>query len=453
MKKHQFILASTIAFIVLFYNQWLGYNLGLYGLFLLGLLVYQHATTFLKDKVALILGLCSLCSCFSFAYYGDFFSFLALFSSFVLLQFRLEKPNLTIILAFPLAILNAVASSIRVFFFQSYVPQQNIKENWLKKTIAFLIIPMVFLSLFVWVYANGSTLITDLFMGYELDINFYQLLFVSVFGFYFSFSYWNFWIPDAVYHFQNRLEDDFNAASNGNNSFLGIDFERKSGEISLFLLNALILIFIASYTYEQFFQTTISGNLSAEIHERINSVIVSMIMAIAVVLIFFRTIDSFQKEGNRLRILAQTWIVLNMCLLFTAFLKNTEYVSEFGFTYKRLGVFAFLILVFFGLWYSFQKIKNKKTNAYLFKRIFWYGFATILVCSFVNWGNLITKYNIAVGKGVEPEYLANLHFNHTLREAYFEENNIENVWVDYQIKDNEKAPFLSKILYYQFLAE
>ena len=33
-----------------------------------------------------------------------------------------------------------------------------------------------------------------------------------------------------------------------------IDFERRSGEITLFLLNVLLLVFIATYNYEQFFE-------------------------------------------------------------------------------------------------------------------------------------------------------------------------------------------------------
>ncbi|HJS00243.1 MAG TPA: DUF4173 domain-containing protein [Flavobacterium sp.] len=454
MKKYQLIFASTFVFVVLFYDQSVGVNLGLFGLFLLGLLGYQYAAQLRNDKLALVMAATSLLSCFAFTWYGDFSSFLAMFSSFVLLQFRLEQPSLQIILALPVTIVNAMASVFRVFLFKDYLPQQNLENDLLKKVLAYLVIPVVLVSLFVIVYAFGSDLISNLFLGYEWDINIKMLVFLSIFGFYFSFSYWNFWTPQVVLDFDKRLQDDFVSNNNGdeNTSLLGIDFERKSGEISLFLLNILILIFIGSYSYEQFFQQSNDANLSVETHERINSVIVSMIMAIAVVLSFFRGAFSFEAKGQRLRTLAQVWIVLNVFLMMTAFLKNAEYVSEFGLTYKRLGVFAFLILVLFGLLYSFLKLKKGKTNSYLCKRMFWYFYALILLCSYINWGNLVTQYNLAQGKDIEKDFLEELNFNDEIFfDLYSEELNnvkVENSKID-ELLEKQSAGVLSKSLYYE----
>ena len=87
-------------------------------------------------------------------------------------------------------------------------------------------------------------------------------------------------------------------------------------------------------------------------------------------------------------------------------------------------MYAFLILAVIGLVVSFQKIRKQKTNAYLFNQMVWYFYGTILLCSYVNWGGLITNYNISVNKGVEPIFLSGLNFNDEARRAYFLKNNL-----------------------------
>jgi hypothetical protein len=42
--------------------------------------------------------------------------------------------------------------------------------------------------------------------------------------------------------------------------------------------------------------------------------------------------------------LAKIWIFLNTVLVISAFAKNSEYVLNLGLTYKRLGVYACVIL-------------------------------------------------------------------------------------------------------------
>jgi hypothetical protein len=120
-------------------------------------------------------------------------------------------------------------------------------------------------------------------------------------------------------------------------------------------------------------------------------------------------------------------------------------------------VFAFLILAIVGLAFAFFKIINQKTNAYLFNQMVWYFYSTILLCSFVNWGNLITNYNISVNKGVDPIFLSRLNFNDEDRREYFLQNNLDGqypeILKDNEIKKYQKAPFLSKVLYYETIAK
>ena len=215
------------------------------------------------------------------------------------------------------------------------------------------------------------------------------------------------------------------------------------------------MVFITTYNYEQFFEVVKKINLSSDTHERVTAVIFSIIMAVGVILFYFKGGFNFDKKAKNLKKLAKIWIFLNGVLILSTIIKNSEYVSFFGLTYKRLGVYAFLILSIIGLVISFVKITKQKTNAFLFNQMIWYFYVTILLCSFVNWGNLITNYNIAVNKGVESTFLSGLNFNDEVRRDYFLQNKLDGQYLEIsrekEISRMQSKTFLSKALYYEFL--
>jgi hypothetical protein len=458
MKKHHIILACNLIFLLLFYKEDLGVNLSIFGLVLTGFVCYFFQDRF-SERSHLILVVTSVLSCLAFAWYGDFASFLALAMSVLFLQFKTQDPKLKVVQMFPLVFLNGITSLGRIFIFQQWLPEKKIHNNFAKKLVAFFVIPAIFLVLFFIVYSFGSDHFSSLFTNYTLDINLGNLIIIGILGFYISFSFWNYWVPEVCYEKNELLDNEFNNIAEVKNqntfSFLDLDFERKSGVITLILLNVMLLVFIVTYNYEQFFEVVKKSNLSADTHQRVNSVIFSILMAVGVIMFYFKGGFNFDKKAGWLKRLAKIWIVLNGLLIVSAFIKNSEYVFYFGLTYKRLGVYAFLILAIIGLVYVFFKIKKQKTNAYLINQMVWYFYATALLCSYVNWGNLITNYNISVNKTVEPKFLSELNFNDESRRAYFLKNNLNGEKAEIRreetIDEYQNTTFLSKALYYEFL--
>jgi Domain of unknown function (DUF4173) len=460
MKKHQLILVSSLIFTLLFYNESVGVNLAIFGLVLTGIICYCFQDRF-TSRSHLVLVVTSILSCIAFAWYGDFVSFLALALSVIFLQFKTQESNLKIIQVFPIAFLNGITSLGRMLMFTQWLPKREIKNDFAKKLIAYFIIPTVFVGLFFIVYAFGSDHFSALFTDYYLDVNFFQLVLIALLGFYLSFTFWNYWIPEAFSDYNSMMDNDFKNKQSIRNqrtfSFLDIDFERKSGEITLVLLNALILAFIVTYNYEQFFEVVEKSKLSAATHERVNAVIFSIIMAVGVILFYFKGGFNFDEKAKNLKRLSKIWIFLNGILILSTIIKNSEYVSFFGLTYKRLGVYAFLTLAIIGLVFTFLKITKQKTNAYLFNQMVWYCYGTILLCSYVNWGNLVTNYNISVNKGVEPTFLSTLEYNDEACRDYFKLKNFKGEYSEYsregEIARYQKKSFLSKALYYEFISE
>ena len=456
MKKHHLILGCSAIFTLLFYNESVGVNLAIFGFLLTGL-IYSFYRNRFTDYSYWALMIASILSCLAFAWYGDFVSFLALALSVIFLQFKTQEAKLKIMQVFPLVFLNGITSLGRIVMFSQWLPKREIKNDFAKKLIAYVIIPTVFVALFFMVYAFGSDHFSALFTDYTLDLNIFQVVLIALLGFYISFTFWNYWLPEICYDKNSWLNNDFSNEIRVSNQktfpFLDIDFERRSGEITLLLLNALLLVFIATYNYEQFFEVIEKSKLSSATHERVNAVIFSIVMALGVILFYFKGGFNFDEKAKKMKQLSKIWIVLNGILIISAIIKNSEYVSFFGLTYKRLGVYAFLCLAIIGLFFAFLKISKQKTNAYLFNQMVWYFYGTILLCSFVNWGNIITAYNISVNKGVEPVFLSDLNFNDEARREYFLLKNLDGESTEISreelISERQNESFLSKALYYE----
>lgn len=443
MKKHQLILLCTLLFVVLFYDESLGLNLGILGI------SYAIFTAFKtpernRTHTFFVLIIATVLSSIAFAWYGDLVSFLALVMSMALLAFKSRSKNLKSLLVIPTFTVSFFTFLCRIFYFDQWIQNQKSSGMW-QKIFAIIVIPSLFLATFFAVYASGSTYFSELLYGYELDFNLWEFVIKAVIGFFIAFNFWNYWVPKFFIqqneHFQNEFRIEERKLKPTYN-FLSIDAERMSGVVTFLALNILIVFFIVTFNYEQFYEVQKSANqLSIETHERVNAVIISILMAIGVIMFYFKSTFNFDEKASLLKGLAIIWIVLNAVLVISAMAKNIEYIINFGMTYKRLGVCAFLILSLIGLFFTFFKVKKSKTNAYLFNHMAWYFYGAVLVSSFINWGAIATRYNIENKKG-DLNFLMELNFNDKILDEHFPQ---------FERKYNSAEPtnnsFLSTILY------
>lgn len=453
MKTHHYIFITTLLFVIVFYDQDMGLNLGILGT------VYAVLTLFKtparnKTKTLYILFAASILSSLAFAWYGDFASFIAVVSSLLLLGYKSKNRKMKILFLPPVFIVNGCTSICRIFNFDQWLPKRNVSGLW-QKTLAFILIPLILVSVFFGIYSAGSDHFAALFTDYELDINLWQVFCLFVLGFFMAFNYWNFAVERLIYKSHSVLDDDFREdfqIPKATYSFLDLDAERMSGMISFICLNILLVFFIITYNYEQFYEASKTPvQLSEETHERVNAVIMSIIMAILVIMFYFKSVFNFDSKAGLMRILAKIWIFLNAVLVLSAAAKNYEYIVNYGFTYKRLGVFAFLLLSLIGLALTFIKIQNKKRNAFLFNTMAWYLYGTILVCSYINWGGIVTSQNM-VRKNFNVNYhLTNVNFSEKALLKYAVDKKDINLQkrIRDTIKDEKSKTFLSKIIYYQ----
>lgn len=457
MKTHHYIFLTAALFVVLFYDQEPGLNFAILGI------VYALLTLFKtpernRTRIFLILFVISILSSLAFAWFRDFPSLLAVVSSLLLLGYRSRNRKLKILFLIPVFIINTITSIFRFFNFDEWLPKKNVSGVW-QKTLAFIIIPLVFISLFFGIYSVGSDHFASIFRDYELDINVWQVLGLSVLGFFIAFNYWNYVVERFIYKKNHLLDEDFqdtDKVQKATYSFLDLEAERTSGVISFFCLNILLIFFIVTYNYEQFYEASKTPvQLSEETHERVNAVILSIIMAVLVIMFYFKSGFNFDPKAKLMKILARIWIILNAILVCSAALKNYEYIISYGFTYKRLGVFAFLLLSLIGLALTFIKIQKKKRNIFLFNTMIWYFYGTILACSYVNWGGIITSQNMKRKDFAVNYHLDQINFSEKgLLEYADEKKDLQlKKKVLEKIKAEKSKTFLSKILYFETLKE
>jgi hypothetical protein len=135
----------------------------------------------------------------------------------------------------------------------------------------------------------------------------------------------------------------------------------KSGTISVgnlvytgVLLLAMLNILLATVNgldiyYLGILHTTPAGiTFSQYLHNGTDSLIASIILAVSVILFYFRGYLNFYEGNKWLKALTYLWIAQNIMLVISTAYRNTVYIGDYGLTHKRIGVYVYLIPVCHG---------------------------------------------------------------------------------------------------------
>lgn len=178
--------------------------------------------------------------------------------------------------------------------------------------------------------------------------------------------------------------------------FFSVQSEQRGAVFILVVLNAFLLLYLAldfKYMATEFGTSRAVADYSRAVHEGVYSLIASMILVIILAGLIFRGALNF-GEGKWARYFGISWLILNIILVITTGVRNLDYVAEFGFTYKRLGVYLYLILCLVGLGITLLKVWYRFTAWYVVRS---FTLATVAVFTGVvcfNWNKIIVQYNL-----------------------------------------------------------
>ena len=407
MKQIILIIASLL-FSTLFYNQNIGINLSIFSLVAVLLLFAFNRDRFGSIKVILF-ATAYLLTAFLVFFINSQLSILANCVAFVTLVGAVSNSQTSIFISW----FNGLYTTIAGFFHRNFEVIEEGQSVKVKKSIdiwhwiKLIGIPTLFIGLFVFLYQNGNPIFERFITGINFEWLNLQWILFAVLGY---FLFGNISRPVLV---DSATTADLSAGNHLKNKGLRPEEqllkEKQLGTLLLTVLNLLILFYlITDVVYLLDSQSMSDLSLTERVHSSVYALIASILLAICILLFFFRGDLNFYKGSIRIKQLSYLWIALNALLVCTVIIKNNQYVGDFGLTYKRIGVYIYALLTFFGLASTFFKLLQIKNIWYLFRVNTAAVFVVLMACSFIDWDVEITRFNLEKTQRTDFYYLLNL---------------------------------------------
>ncbi|QDW24076.1 DUF4173 domain-containing protein [Pedobacter sp. KBS0701] len=435
------VLLGGLLFTFLFWKERLAVNLLIYSIYLL-IITFINPDVVKSTKFK-IYGLAHLLAAVLVVINNSDLSVATYYISLLLfIGFSHNQQIRTIFTAFLAAILQMVTVPFNAIQNLSKISIGNFKLKPVFTLIKYIFIPVIIVTIFACLYAAASNvfahyaeaLLTSIGNFFENMLHFFfkDLSIGRIMHFFFGLiltsglllAFFNKSLEKAELKCKEQLVRIRRSLAqktiwyNIVQTFTGNLLTRKMalkteyivGIISFAALNLLLLMLNAIDITTLWFGYEPSGNFSGELHQGTNSLIFSIVMAMAIILYYFRGNLNFYHKSRTLRLLAYTWMVQNFILIISVFIRDGYYIEFHGLTHKRIGVLVFATLCIIGLATVYFKVAKQKTIFYLFKVNGNIWFALLLTFTFINWDVLIVKYNLnhVDVVSIDPYYLTSL---------------------------------------------
>ena len=217
--------------------------------------------------------------------------------------------------------------------------------------------------------------------------------------------------PTELLDFDDRQENDLRRPETPFSPSLltRLQGEHTIGSIVFAALNLLLIFFlITDFIYLLDPSVVTHGEYSSAVHQGVYALMFSIVIAIGIILFIFRGDLNFFEQNHQLKRLTYVWILLNVILvLFTSY-KNWAYVEALGLTYKRIGVFVYLLLTLIGLLTAYLKVSRTKSFVYLIRTNVSVWFAVLVLSTAIPWAKMITSFNLEQLDNPDVAYLIEL---------------------------------------------
>lgn len=407
-----FFLIGTLLFNWLFWQEQLGLNLLIFNVFILLSAYIIYPNSFKSKYVIAFSILCILTATFVFLYGST----IAKITNSILLLIcigYIHQPKLkAIFFAGFTAIINFFKLPLKkVFNPKNSIDNQQKSLNKIFYVLKIVIIPLLFLSLFIIIFKFANPIFNELTLKFWLlikklfsTISWLRLLFI-VFGAIVIAAFIYHENILKFIHKEQKLSDFISRKRNSKNQLpnniiqtlsLRLKNEYRSAILLVCSVNVLLLIVNATDVNWIWFNFKYNGNfnLSQFVHEGTYLLIISVLLSMGIILYFFRKNINFLPKNKLLKQLSILWIAQNIILVISVGIRNYHYIDYYGLAYKRIGVIFFLIATIVGLITLYIKITQLKSAFYLLKVNSLNIISVLILLSSFNWDIIIAKYNI-----------------------------------------------------------
>ncbi|MES2772623.1 MAG: DUF4173 domain-containing protein [Bacteroidota bacterium] len=430
--KFIFIVVGAVLFNLLFWEEKMALNAALFFLYAVGGILYFYPGVFASKKVRWLL-LASVISLSMVVFHNTLLSQISLAVSVLLLAAYSQYLHNSILYAgasilqsFLFFVPAFISSLQQVFFLKKRKPGVG-------KMIRLAIFPLLIAGIFLIVYLMANKVFADVLETAALKIEWFvnhlvrwvepQRLLFLLLGLLISGGLLVRHIKAPLETVELRKSDDLQRVRRKRKGssitadlrqfFLGklatgtnaLKNEYKAGLLCLVLLNGLLLMVNATDVLYVWFGFSYKPDINwpTFVHEGAGLLVLSILLAMLLVLFFFRGNLNFFSKNRWLRALAYVWIAQNAVLAISVCIRNMYYIQHMGLAYKRVGLFVYVLLVLIGLITIVIKIQKRKTAYYLWRVNALAAFVILLVSSCIDWDVAIARYNISKKDSIQSD--------------------------------------------------
>lgn len=424
--KATLVIVGAVLFNIIFWNEKLGINGALFSVFIVGCIFYLYPWS-LKNKVCRLLFTAHVLTMSMVIFHNTPLSKMAFSATMLLFVSFSQYLHRSVWYAGGSVVLNYVFAIPSFFSHIKNFTRKGIKFSGFTKPVRMLLLPLIIVTVFIIIYASANTVFSNIasnianavenwfahffdWFSFERFVFFLAGIFVTG-GLIFAVRNNRLSVSDMqkADHLSRRRRDlkkwkessfsDLISVITGRSSsgILALKNEFIIGLISLALLNILLLfINLLDVKYVWLgFKYNSDVNMVSYVHEGAGLLILSIVLAMLLLLFFFRANLNFYKKSKWLKYGAYLWILQNLFLVISVSIRDYYYISNFGLAYKRIGLLFFLAMVAAGLFTVFLKIYTTKTTYYLLRINAWAGIFLLVFASTINWDVTIADYNLA----------------------------------------------------------
>jgi len=411
MNIHIKSVLSALAFSLLFYSKSFGLNL-----FLISIVVVVLLSTIRKERsISWGCALTYIATAIFVFLNPSGFSIFVHFMAFMVFVGKSISQKTSVYISWFIGCINMLIASLANHI-QNQEKESEKKEqkdispklfNRLKG--ALVAIPI--LIIFGMLYRNANPVFENLIEQIDFDFISVPWLFFTLLGFVIFLNLLRPYAAKELVDFdlaqENELEKPTELVLIGEKKKL--EGEHTLGSIVFLALNLLLLFFLSTDVVYLYQKTDLTNSeFSQSVHQGVYALMFSIVCAIVLILYFFRGNLNFFDRNKRIKLLAYLWIGLNVILVaFTCF-KNYTYVEALGLTYKRIGVFVYLLLTLTGLVTAYIKVAQVKNFIYLLRTNIATVFTFLMISGAVPWDKTITHFNLKTLENPDLNYLIDL---------------------------------------------
>ncbi|MBL4593383.1 MAG: DUF4173 domain-containing protein [Flavobacteriales bacterium] len=394
-KKTISIICLTAIYTIFFYDQHVGINFLIFTISMLGLFFLQYKEAF-KEKSVLFLSFAAIFTASFAAVHGSNLSLWATIISLMVIPGVIINKRSNLLVDFSTSLINIGAST-------TFMIIEMVESGKKGKGKGFLhllkyLVPIVFIIAFFFIYRAMNPLFEN-FTQEIAEIISLGWVFFTLGGFILTYSIFK----------QKRSKEVDNWASNWlfNIDSTKINVPKWNETVAFTLLFIVLNLMLISVNVMDINYLYIGEGMPDGIthkqflHKGVGMVILSILLGISILLYFFRGSLNFSKNNKTIKILAFLWVIQNVFMVVSTTLRNNIYVDDALLSYKRIGVYFWLLFALIGLVTLFFKLYKNKTVWFLAKHNFKALFLVLILSSVFDWDMIISDFNLNRARQVD----------------------------------------------------